>query len=612
MHQSLKVSALIFILYSMPVWSCSSLYGNNETQNCSTSSSYGVTSYGYGNTLTISNGTTLSVGMGVGVYNLGYDFTFINNGTILTTNSMGFGYYDQGSATGTKVLTNNNAIVSEGMAIYNQTKIGILTNTGFISGKSHIAVFYNQGNVDTINNIGSFISNSSTMPDIYSQGTISTLNNAQGAGTYYTPLGGISTASGPLSYEGRLPNQYNIIINSLANYGQLSVPSSASGTTTFGIDSGSVLTNGVYSSVLSGLGRSDIANASLTNVSFTSANSGTGAWTLTEITPGTWDLFLAGFDFNSGPSAADTQATIRSSAQKLRGIFNTSAISSNFANMNTYDCNLFDTKGVCISAGGRYTTVENPNSNSSSAVVVVGYKATPNIRVGGFLDQNVNNNTPTGIKVSNKNPLMGIFAVWNQKEDHLGYQIKIANAYQDKNVTATRDVIGTSEAGTGSSNLNTQSYVGELSYAFRVNEDKTTLRRYLALRQTTIKQDAYTETGVNSPLSYAALKDRSTTALVGLKINHALIPKVNLTASLGIEHDLKHRVGQYTATSSDISGLTSENFNDSIKRTRPVASAGSYYALSKTQRISGDVYYQQLPFQSTGSTTAYFSYMIGL
>ena len=138
------------------------------------------------------------------------------------------------------------------------------------------------------------------------------------------------------------------------------------------------------------------------------------------------------------------------------------------------------------------------------------------------------------------------------------------------------------------------------------------LRPYLALRQTTIKQDAYTETGVANPLSYGSLKDRSTTALVGLKLNHAVTPKATLTASFGIEHDLEHSVDQYSATSSSISGLTSENFNDSIKRTRPVASAGAYYAVSKTQRISGDVYYQQLPFQSTGSTTAYFSYMIGL
>jgi hypothetical protein len=313
-----------------------------------------------------------------------------------------------------------------------------------------------------------------------------------------------------------------------------------------------------------------------------------------------------------GPGTIDTQASLHNSAQKLRSTFNGAAISTNFANMNTYDCNLFDTKGMCISAGGRYTTVDNPNSNSTSAVVVVGYKATPNIRIGGFLDQNVSNNTPNGIKISNKNPLMGIFAVWNQNADGLGVQVKLANAYQDKDVNTTRDVIGTSEAGSGATNLNTQSYVGELSYAFLTNQDKTTLRPYLALRQTTIKQDAYTETGVATPLTYAALKDRSTTALVGLKLNHALTPKATLTASLGIEQDLEHSVDQYSATSSSIANLTSENFNDSIKRTRPVASAGAYYAASKTQRISGNVFYQQLPFQSTGSTTAYFSYMIGL
>ena len=323
-------------------------------------------------------------------------------------------------------------------------------------------------------------------------------------------------------------------------------------------------------------------------------------------------LIAQGFGPNSGPSDVDTQTTIHNSAQKLRTTFNASAISTNFANMNTYDCNLFDTKGMCISAGGRYTTVDNPNSSSTSAVVVVGYKATTNIRIGGFLDQNVSNNTPNGIKISNKNPLMGIFAVWNQNADGLGVQVKLANAYQDKDVSTTRDVIGTSEAGTGATNLNTQSYVGELSYAFLTNQDKTTLRPYLALRQTTIKQDAYTETGVATPLTYAALKDRSTTALVGLKLNHAVTPKATLTASLGIEQDLEHSVDQYSATSSSIANLTSENFNDSIKRTRPVASAGAYYAVSKTQRISGNVFYQQLPFQSTGSTTAYFSYMIGL
>jgi uncharacterized protein YhjY with autotransporter beta-barrel domain len=282
---------------------------------------------------------------------------------------------------------------------------------------------------------------------------------------------------------------------------------------------------------------------------------------------------------------------------------------SNFANMNTYDCNLFDKNNMCISAGGRYTNIDNPSSNHSAAVVVLGYKANSNIRIGGFLDQSINNNTPTGISLSNKNPMMGAFAIWNQNADGLGYQVKIANAYQDKDVTTTRDVIGSSEAGNGKTNLNTQSYVGELSYAFNY-QDSTIVRPYFAFRYTNIKQDAYTEDStVSTPLSYAKLGDRSTTALMGVKLNRTLTPRTNLTASLGVEQDINHQVDKLNATG--FADLTSENFNNNIKRTRPVASAGAYYAVAKNQRLSGEVYYQQLPFQSTGSATAYFNYMIG-
>ncbi|CAM8438189.1 autotransporter domain-containing protein [Candidatus Methylopumilus universalis] len=317
------------------------------------------------------------------------------------------------------------------------------------------------------------------------------------------------------------------------------------------------------------------------------------------------------FALLTGPSAADTQSSLNTQAHRLRSTFNSTMASGNFANMNTYDCNLFDKNNMCISAGGRYTNIDNPSSNHSAAVVTLGYKVSPNIRIGGFLDQSINNNTPTGIQVSNKNPMMGAFAVWNKNADGLGYQVKIANAYQDKDVRSTRDAFGeTGEAGTGKTNLNTQSYVGELSYAFNY-QDSTIVRPYFALRYTNIKQDAYTETGVDNPLSYAKLGDRSTTALMGVKLNHALTPRTNLTASLGLEQDLHHRTDQLKASAADISGLTSENFNNNIKRTRPVASAGAYYAVAKNQRLSGEVYYQQLPFQSTGSATAYFNYMIG-
>ncbi|WP_300494820.1 autotransporter outer membrane beta-barrel domain-containing protein, partial [uncultured Methylophaga sp.] len=307
----------------------------------------------------------------------------------------------------------------------------------------------------------------------------------------------------------------------------------------------------------------------------------------------------------------DTQASVQSLASDLRGGFSQQLIATNFANMNTYDCDLFDTRGFCVSVGGQQTYVDNPSTHETSAVIVVGYKATPTLRLGGFLNHNFNTDTVDSVDISNANPLMGIFIVWNQNADHLGYQFKIANAYQDKNLTTTREIMNTSEAGVGDTSINTQSYVGELSYSFLVNEARTLVRPYAALRYTRIKQDAYTEEGsIFSPLTYAALEDRSTVALVGMKLNQKLTEKVTLTGSLGIEHDLSHSVDDLTATG--VSGLTSENFNDNLNRTRPVASIGAYFSPAINQRISADFYYQQLPFQSTGSATAYVNYTIGL
>jgi hypothetical protein len=308
------------------------------------------------------------------------------------------------------------------------------------------------------------------------------------------------------------------------------------------------------------------------------------------------------------PSQEDTQASLSRQASSLRGVHNISSLISHYPNSATYDCNLFDVKGMCISAGGRYSTVDNPSSNSSAAVVTLGYKVNSNIRIGGFLDQSVNNNNPTGINLSNKNPMMGAFAYWNQNPDGLGYQVKIANAYQDKDLSTTRDVIGTSEAGRGTTSLNSRSYVGELSYAFMYKEN-TLVRPYFALRHTSIEQDAYTETGVTTPLTYSALNNRTTSALMGVKFKYALTPKTNLIGSLGVEQDLHNKTDRLTATG--IAGLTSENLASDLHRTRPVASIGATYDVAKTQRFSGEVLVQQLPFQSTAGATAYFNYMIG-
>ena len=500
----------------------------------------------------------------------------------------------------------NSGTISGGDAIYNVGTITNLVNTGTISNTNRVGI-YNWGTINTLtNSVGGVITGSGSLGGIFNHtaSAIVTFNNAQGGDSS-------SASKTALVYNSKLPTNYNIIIASPTNYGQLSWTNNNSGmsagSTNFGIYSGGVdgvsastVTKGTYASVLSGLTTS--------NVGATRSGTYNGLnWTLALQSGSStiWDLIF------SGASAADTQSSLATQARRLRSAFNSTTASSNFANANTYDCNLFDQNNMCIAAGGRYTNIDNPSANTSAAVVVLGYKVSPNIRIGGFLDQSINNNTPTGIHLSNSNPMMGAFAVWNQNADGLGYQVKLANAYQDKDVTTTRDIIGTSEAGSGKTNLNTQSYVGELSYAFSY-QDSTLVRPYFALRYTNIKQDAYTEdatSSVTAPLTYAKLEDRSTTALMGVKVNHALNSKTNLIGSLGIEQDLDHKVDQLSATG--VSGLTSENFNNNIKRTRPVASAGAYYAVAKNQRVSGEVFYQQLPFQSTGTATAYFNYMIG-
>ena len=543
--------------------------------------------------------------------------TISNSGNINLTS--GFGIYNYASSSIDSITNTLTGIIHADQAgIYNEDEgsIGTITNAGTISSSSSSAI-ENYGSIGTINNTGQLLGGAdgceSYQCGIYNDsGTIGTLNNAQ--------LG--------LTYQGKLPEHYNIILGSDATiYGTVHFTEynnfdGLAGKTIFGI-TGSVKSTqylGVFSNLYPSLLSLD-EGSSTAKTGIYHQSAGINYNYQLVLRPGTehsdtgdgsdvWDLFFPDWVYiPSGPSAADTQASLATQARRLRSTFNSTMASGNFANMNTYDCNLFDKNNMCISAGGRYTNIDNPSSNNSAAVVVLGYKVNSNIRIGGFLDQSVNNNTPSGIQVSNKNPMMGAFAVWNKNADGLGYQVKIANAYQDKDVRSTRDAFGeTGEAGTGKTNLNTQSYVGELSYAFNYR-DSTIVRPYFALRYTNIKQDAYTETGVTTPLTYSALNDRTTSALMGVKFKHTLNEKTNLTGSLGLEQDLHHKTDQLTA--SGVSGLTSENFSGDIHRTRPVASIGATYDIAKTQRLSGEVLVQQLPFQSTTGATAYFNYMIG-
>lgn len=175
----------------------------------------------------------------------------------------------------------NGAGGTGGDGIANSGAITTLTNTGTLSG----------GNGGGVASAGYGINNT---------GTITTLNNAQG---------GTSTAA--LTYKSTLPTNYNIIVNSASLYGKLAV-TSAAGTTTFGISGlsagASIVSGTAYASVLSGIPRANLVGGS---TGLISSNSNDYTYTLSETSAnsGIWNLTISAYVPGSSSSSQSSSST---------------------------------------------------------------------------------------------------------------------------------------------------------------------------------------------------------------------------------------------------------------------------------------------------------------
>jgi hypothetical protein len=516
-----------------------------------------------------------------------------------------FGKINNGSAVGSTA-----SITSTDYAINTQGGEGLglseLNNYGTISG-GIFGVINSMGTpIGLIDNWGT-INGGATGNGIYNNGTITTLNNLQGG-------------DNPLDYAGTLPVNYNIIISD-GSFGRLSVGSEAyyDGITTFGIDSRSVgiVSSSIYTSVITGVSSSNLASVgtnALSGIALVQGTYLTRAWALYQTTLGgtTWNLCFdescPDFDnFVTGPSLADTQASLNRNAAALRGVF-----AGQYAIINnalSYDCTTFDTKGICVSAGGRVTDTNNPSTNSRGALLIASYRANQQWRIGGYLDQNLSSNDANGINLENNNPMAGIFAVWNQNNDGTGYEMRLSAGYSDKDVTVTRSIAST-EAGKGDSAIKSQAYSAILSRGFLINHSRWIASPYLGMRYTKIKRDGYSEElSGDSPLSYSSLSQETTTALAGLRLNGRVGDKVSLMLSAGIENDIAHHTGSYSASGMD--GLSSINFNQNIRHVRPVAQISASYLIGQRQSVGANLLYRQEVFNSTHSVSGMINYQIG-
>ena len=209
--------------------------------------------------------------------------TINNNGSISTAASNQNG--DGISNSGTTTINNNGSISTSGSGaygVYNSGNISTLNNTGTISvsGGQNAYGIGNNGTITTLNNTGSISTTNDARYGIQTYGIITTLNNQQG-----------KSGNNPLTYSGRLPVNYNVIVASSNNYGQLSI-SNTFNTMVFGISGLSTTSSSIVGQTLTGVLQGFGSNlSSYISSGLTSSNGYTYSFAQ-QGSSGTWDLLI--------------------------------------------------------------------------------------------------------------------------------------------------------------------------------------------------------------------------------------------------------------------------------------------------------------------------------
>lgn len=312
------------------------------------------------------------------------------------------------------------------------------------------------------------------------------------------------------------------------------------------------------------------------------------------------DVFLTLF-----PGVADSFASVNASAASLRDVF--SVQSTLLSNAMQYDCAVFDARGVCASAGAR--NVDASGADNAGAYLIASYRVASHLRVGGFLDARTSGGAH-GIDYRGADPIGGLFGAWLQDPGGEGLQIRVSAAYGDQDLRIDRDVVGTSEAGTGTSTLTGSA--AQIEAGFGLAIERSIVTPYASLRYVNVDRDAYDEAadaGAVAPLHYADVSQSATTLALGMRATTALSQSLNVSGGLGAEHDLDFKGGTFSATG--LAGLDAFDFSGDVDRTRPLASIGASYTISRRQLLGIDAGYRRNANQSSGSTQIYASYTLG-
>lgn len=274
------------------------------------------------------------------------------------------------------------------------------------------------------------------------------------------------------------------------------------------------------------------------------------------------------------------------------------------------DCTNFGNRNVCVSVGGRASTVDGNTASATAGTLQLGYRVSPQWRVGITADQGLSAAGAGNYAVRQTQPLMAAYAVYAPSGSAQGLQVKASLAYGTDDVSISRTALTNTEAGQGQSSLSTKGAQLEAAYGLPVN-GMWQAAPFAGIKSTAVSRAAYTETsGADFPVSYSAVSQSATTAYAGMQGTAVIRPALTVSVRGGIEHDIGNRIDSY-AGSIDTLGAFSLSAAD-VQRTRAFASVQAAYRLSPTQSISAAAYVSQQPLQGANGATVMLRYRAAL
>lgn len=277
----------------------------------------------------------------------------------------------------------------------------------------------------------------------------------------------------------------------------------------------------------------------------------------------------------------------------------------------SYDCKRFDTNNFCLSTGVRTTHSQADGSSYDGVALIAAQRVKPDLRVGGWVDQNVSRPGLRHVVAGNETPMLGAFAVWNENPiTEQGWQLKFAGVYGEKNLTITRPELGTAESGRGSARLSTVVAEASASYGIALGSN-TSVSPFAGLRHVSLSHGGYTEAAsVFSPLSFAKTRQSGQAVVAGLTLDDKAAGPVGVSLSAGVEHFVSQRKAQISASGLD--GLTPVALGPALSKTRPFASAMLRYDIDKKQQLLLGLSHSKQFTQSDWVSQATVRYVVGL